>query len=646
MRNETEGYRPDIDGLRAIAVVSVLLFHSFPNLASGGFVGVDVFFVISGFLITSVLVKEVNEGRFSILRFYIRRARRIFPALVLVMAATLLMGWLILLPNEWIQLGRHVTAGALFLSNIQLWREAGYFDTASDLKPLLHLWSLAVEEQYYLIWPLVIFLGVRFGNRTLALASIGLCAASWLASVLLTPGHASMAFFLPLTRFWELLVGGGLAILQSNRGKVPSAPSIVVAEAMGVVGIVLTGISIYWLDRDSVFPGHLATLPVLGAALIIAAGPRATINCHLLSNRFMVWVGLISYPLYLWHWPLLAFPRIWFDEVVTVPLRASMLALATALAWLTYRWLETPIRAPQRSPRAPADALALWGLLFCLAAVGIASWASWLSPRSAGTQIVNLISQAERDWGYSGDKTWTGSRPGRVLLVGDSHMQQYAPRIDWLMANHAAQARSATMITLGGCAPVLGVTRKSIECTKFTQEAFAEMSAADVSTIVIAASWSGFAARPDYYRVGDSTRTPLHPLTDTTQWILDDWQERIASLTGAGKRVIVLLSNPRGPLVNPKHLIQRSLWSWEASPPPPASRAQLKLFVDDADRRIAAAARAAGAEIVDPFDGICRDTICPATTEDGNPIFMDDSHLRASYAAMNVLYLDPFLLQD
>jgi hypothetical protein len=202
------------------------------------------------------------------------------------------------------------------------------------------------------------------------------------------------------------------------------------------------------------------------------------------------------------------------------------------------------------------------------------------------------------------------------------------------------------MNTLGGCAPVLGVTRKSIECTSFTQKAFAEMSAPDVHTVVIAASWSGFAARPDYYRADDSTKTPIHPLTDATQWILDDWQAKIASLTRTGKRVIVLLNNPRGPLVDPKHLIQRSLWSWDGYPPPPARRADLKLLVDGVDRRIETAAIAAGAEVVDPFDGLCHKAICPATTEDGYPVFMDDSHLRASYTQKNVHYLDAFLVQD
>ncbi len=358
-------YRPDIDGLRAIAVLAVLVYHAFPSALPGGFVGVDIFFVISGYLISRHILEELATRSFSIRTFYARRVRRIFPALVLVMLACLLFGWLILTPGEYERLGRHVFAGALFLANILSWREAGYFDTAADTKPLLHLWSLGIEEQFYIVWPLILALLWRV-RRWLGWGMAGLIGLS-LAWSLYTVRHDPVAdFYSPLTRFWELAIGAVLAWLAQRQGaQVLAVPQ---ATRLSWLGLALLAAALLLIDSGDAFPGAWALLPTLGAALLIQAGPAAWPNQALLAWRPMVWIGLISYPLYLWHWPLLTYARIIEGETPAAALRWALLVLSFALAWLTWRYIERPLRARTRSRAV------IWGLCLALVVVGVAGF--------------------------------------------------------------------------------------------------------------------------------------------------------------------------------------------------------------------------------------------------------------------------------
>ncbi len=307
-------YRPDIDGLRAVAVLAVVSFHAFPQLTPGGFVGVDVFFVISGFLISTIILKAHAQNTFSYARFYARRIRRIFPALMLMLAASLVFGWFALTPNEFAELGRHAAAGTLFVSNLALWREAGYFDHEAQLKPLLHLWSLGIEEQFYLIWPLFL---LRFRRATAALVAV--VVLSFAANVWLVHSKPDATFYMPFTRFWELASGAllaQLALMAPNGDALGGlrrfAPflgdSRALRDALSVAGTLLVLAPVLRLSHTASFPGFWAALPVLGTVALIAAGQRAIINRRLLSAPPMVLIGLISYPLYLWHWPLLVDP--------------------------------------------------------------------------------------------------------------------------------------------------------------------------------------------------------------------------------------------------------------------------------------------------------------------------------------------------
>jgi peptidoglycan/LPS O-acetylase OafA/YrhL len=335
-------YRADIDGLRALAVLSVVIYHAFPTRLAGGFIGVDIFFVISGFLISTIIFTNLQSGSFSYLEFYQRRVRRIFPALMIVLLACLGLGWFGLLAGEYQQVGRHTLGGIGFISNLMLWSEAGYdyFNTASESKPLLHLWSLAIEEQFYLIWPLLlVLLWKHRWNFTGVAWSIGL--VSFAFNVLSFPEHAQAAFYSPLSRFWELMVGGLLA--HALMYKADSMARY--ANAQSALGMVLIVAGLAFVNSERAFPGWWALLPTVGAALLISAGPLAWLNRVALSSPVAVWFGKISYPLYLWHWPLLSLAMLWNNEETPAgPVRLGLVLLAIALAWLTYKFVELPIR--------------------------------------------------------------------------------------------------------------------------------------------------------------------------------------------------------------------------------------------------------------------------------------------------------------
>ena len=341
-------YRPDIDGLRAVAVLSVVIFHAFPEYLGGGFIGVDVFFVISGFLITSLILREQKEERFSLRHFYARRIRRIFPALSLVLGFGLVAGWICLNFMEYKQLTKHTGSSAIFITNFMLLREAGYFDNAADTKPMLHLWSLAIEEQFYLAWPLVLMFFKRLTRWLFPVLVVLLLSSLTYSLSLVFKGDLEHDFYSPLSRSWELLLGASLAFGVSRQAAIPTAWR----NMAGWVGFVLIFMSACFLDKSMPFPGYWALPPTLGAALILFAGMQSNVNRVLLASRPLVAIGLISYPLYLWHWPLLSFARILESQTPGPELRLVLVLLSFILAWGTYRFIEKPIRFSDRYPRA------------------------------------------------------------------------------------------------------------------------------------------------------------------------------------------------------------------------------------------------------------------------------------------------------
>jgi peptidoglycan/LPS O-acetylase OafA/YrhL len=361
--SELLSYRPHLDGLRALAVALVVGFHAFPNLIPGGFIGVDIFFVLSGFLISSNIYTRLADGTFSYTEFYIRRIRRIYPALIVVVAATLAIGWMLLLDDEYRNLGTNAFAASVFGSNLLLWSEAGYFDTLAAYKQLLNLWSLGIEEQFYLIWPCLVAILWRRG-RPLALAIVFIVVSFGL-SVGLTYREPAAAFYLPFARFWELMAGGVLAYLQRRRhGWLRFYPEL--QAALGLT-LILAGAAA--IDEISAFPGWLVLLPVSGAFLLISAGPRASVNRLVLSNPLAVAIGLISYPLYLWHWPLLSFLRVLEGGVLPPAKAAAAISLSVVLAAATYLLVEGKIR---KLGHGGLVAIALVGVLTSIGIGGLA----------------------------------------------------------------------------------------------------------------------------------------------------------------------------------------------------------------------------------------------------------------------------------
>lgn len=344
------------------------------------------FFVISGYLISTIIFENLGKGSFSFSEFYARRIRRIFPALFVVIAACFFFGWFELLTDEYKQLGKHMAAGAGFVANYAFWSEAGYFDNSADTKPLLHLWSLGIEEQFYIVWPLFIWLSWRYKFNYLIIA-LPITFLSFVLSVKGVRSDSVATFYSPQTRFWELIIGSLLAWITTNHKAVSTdlrvrfdtwiSPIIhnrkkgknhqVAANVLSVTGFCLLIGGFWGLNKDSHFPGELALVPVFGSALIIAAGSNAYINRTILANKVAIWFGLISFPLYLWHWPLLAFARIVKGETPSLNARLAAVIVSVVLAWLTYRLIERPLRS---GGHGKAKVSALAGLMTIIGYLG------------------------------------------------------------------------------------------------------------------------------------------------------------------------------------------------------------------------------------------------------------------------------------
>ena len=393
--SKSSGYRPDIDGLRALAVFAVFFFHAFPEVVRGGFIGVDVFFVISGFLISSIIFTQLENGSFSFWQFYSRRIRRIYPVLITVLVACLAFGALFLLSHglfsvyfmlngEYAQLGKHVAGGAGFISNILLWFESGYFDKTAEAKPLLHLWSLGIEEQFYIVWPLLLWLAWRKRFNFFAVSAL-FAVVSFGLNLYVYRIDPVADFFSPLTRFWELLAGAMLAWAFLHPGSSPfiwkadsSGPVPVIGllrkherlrHILSMTGGLLLAVSVFFVRNTDTegYPGAWALFPVLSAVLLIAAGKDGWFNKRILSRRILVWFGLISYPLYLWHWPLLSMARIVLRDEPPLWWRIAAFPASVLLAWLTTKLIENPLRFGKYGN---IKTVCLFAVMLCLGLTG------------------------------------------------------------------------------------------------------------------------------------------------------------------------------------------------------------------------------------------------------------------------------------
>lgn len=504
-------YRPEIDGLRAIAVIAVVLFHAGVPIVSGGFIGVDVFFVISGYLITSILLREHEIGRFSLLKFYERRVRRIFPALFLVLFTASILAWFYLLPEDMVEYSNSLLSSIFFISNIYFSQDIGYFATASEYKPLLHTWTLSLEEQYYIFFPIFLWGIWKYcRNRhtkkyALLLACLLLAAiisfviACWLAS-----RYQSYNFYLLPSRGWEFLAGAICAIWRARSGY--SVPSLPIANILSISGVVMIAAAAISYNESIPFPSYYTLLPVLGTALVIMFGIPKTFVHYVLAARLPVFIGLISYSTYLWHYTLFAFYRIYTQQEAMMEGLLLLSGLSIILGYFSWKYVEAPFR---KKDYVSAKILLIWsvlvvGLMSLFAVIGI--WKDgYQQLRFSKEEQETLLSikRENLDSCVNLECNLNHIKKSDVVLLGDSNAYHFSVYLSELLGKQETALLNAT---LGGCPPILGIAlqtaneRERTRCYKHNHIVWEYLqTTGSPDTIIVSAAW-------ELYVYGDMMR--------------------------------------------------------------------------------------------------------------------------------------------
>jgi peptidoglycan/LPS O-acetylase OafA/YrhL len=633
-----DNYRPDIDGLRAIAVSAVVIHHAFPQFFHGGFIGVDIFFVISGYLISSIILDNLAQGKFSFTDFYARRVKRIFPALFLVLACTLAYGWYVLTPNEYKALGKHTVAGSFFLSNFAFWQEAGYFDASAVEKPLLHLWSLAIEEQFYIFWPLILF-ALHRSHQPKKIWILGLLVVSLGVNFWLVRHDPNAAFYNPLGRFWEMMMGAFLAASRRDPNTTNTG-SQAKSQWLSTLGILLLAVVMVKLNPERRFPGGWALAGTLGTCLLIAAGPQGWFNRYVLSSKPMVWIGLISYPLYLWHWPLLAYPHIELGEMPRIRYQIGWVLLAVLLAWLTYFLVERPIRFGSWRKRrlttvALCSAVALTGL------TGFTIYKKEGQPDRFPELLATLTSKGGRaaiteGW-RDGDCMLDYELPASnykpfcvekkrplVFLWGDSHAGSLYPGFKALQ-DSGKYSFGIGERTAAICPPILGIEPRPL-CKSLNDDTIRVIREAKPDIVILYAWWHEAKKHGRY--------TDISGLEPT-----------VAELKKAGvKRVILLGAVPYWREDLPQLLLK--VWKEKQSIPLRLGDEYLDPHVRAATAEMRQRAAAMGIEFISGMDYFCNRDGCLTRMEPGStePLSYDYGHLTLQAVRYYIQKIAPIVL--
>lgn len=646
-------YRRDIDGLRAVAVLPVVLCHAGVPGFAGGFIGVDVFFVISGYLITTIITQDIAQQRFSLLTFYARRARRILPALAAVLIACLAVGWLVMMPGELTRLGRSTIAAALFASNFHFARGFDYFAPAAEYQPLLHTWSLAVEEQFYIVFPLAIMaMAALRWSRHLPGVIAAVSALSLAAAAALLSTAPDLVFYLSIFRAWELGAGALLAVTVWRK---PASPAL--REAVGVAGLAAILVPVYFYTSETPFPALAALPPVLGAAALVWIGRDGptSLATRLLANPALVGIGLISYSLYLWHWPVLSYLRLLERATNLAPaMMAAALAGSLVLGWLSWRFIEQPFRRPVRQPTGQRRTLAV-----AVAVMGIIGWAGETLHDRRGVpsrlpQETVRIAEAAKDSHRNG-KTCLGrappqdlcplglpAAPGRpvdFVLLGDSHAEMLRAGLD-----DAARDAGQHGYYIGkvGCVPMRDIERApmKVDCGAFNAATWSWLEQwRDVGTVIVSVRWTvfveGTGIGPDYgtsfgFRwTGPEARRPA---ADTNPALIEAaLAAMVDTLVASGRQVVLVGPIPEPGYHVPNDTARRVLMGLAPRPEVPRAEFEARTRRTEAIlQRVAA--RSARARYLPMSDLFCSDRSCRARDAAGMPLYSDDDHVTRTAA--------------
>jgi len=647
-------HRSDIDGLRAFAIVPVLCFHAGLGLP-GGFVGVDIFFVISGYLISSILLRDCANGHYSILGFYDRRIRRIFPALVAVLIATTVAALFILLPSELRSYASSLLYAVLFSSNLWFWSTTNYFGDPNIDIPLLHTWSLAVEEQFYILWPLVVMVLAKLPRRhALALVIVAL-VASLLLSQWLTVKSPTTAFYLLPSRAWELLIGAALALLPPADARHRRW-----LRWAGVLGLVLIGYAVLFFYETMLFPGFWALVPCIGTALLLYSGSAGGPAARLLSWRPLVAIGLISYSLYLWHWPILSLSQLWLGHALTLPEKLAAVAASVLLAGLSWRYVEQPFRHARERSSAAQWRTAATGLaaIAVFAALGSAMLATKGLPQRLpalalhydeagrsfprgklpGCALIDAAAPARLDKACFAAATPTPS----AILWGDSHAMQLKDALATRLATRGVALRS---VTKTGCGPFAGAVQldqvgdPNPACATFNARMLADIVAhPEIREVYISGRWGKFlgpgagGAANGYLRLHAGEP---HDSTISRRAFIASVDTTVATLQRAGKTVTLIGPSPEF-ATSVSKCMARQAWRGHDYPACDSDLGKRPEIVA-ANAILRAIATARHVAYVDLLGRLCVGLRCP-TGRDTTLFFRDENHLSTAGAEFALLH--------
>jgi len=643
----TTKYRPDIDGLRAIAVIPVVLFHANFLFFSGGYVGVDIFFVISGYLITNILLNDINDNQFSIVTFYERRVRRIFPALFAVLIATSIVALVIMLPTELDSYGRSLFSSTFFYSNYHFMFDADYFSAPAETKPLLHMWSLAVEEQFYIFFPVYLYFVSKYAKKALGLITILAIITSFIYSLLLINTAPSDAFYSAPARAWELLIGSLLAIYPARHNLKSSAANI-----LGITGLSLITYAIFFYNKQTQFPGINAILPVAGTALIIYSGSTTnSLTRKILSISPLIKVGLISFSLYLWHWPIMVFYNMYSIAPPAATEIMSLLLITLAVSYASWRFIETPFRK-RRVLAKRKNIFVIGGIVMaCSAVLGLMlALTNGLPSRFSSEIITILASETDNSNDLKcqkintetvsnlkvcefGDKT---ADHASFAVWGDSHGKAIIPGIE-LAAKKFNQR--GVFIGRGGCLTLLEAhqVRQGYDtCVNIADSFISYLSEhPEIQQVMLVSRWALYAMGERFKHEKGSTilikdnDTQTTSLSENKEVFKRSLKRTFDKLNQLGRQIVFVSQVPETEFSIPTATARAILFNKNIELRPK--------FSEYKDRQEFVTGLVKGLEskysikIVSPKLKMCNGDYCQVL-DNQTPIYRDSNHISTSYA--------------